>query len=514
MASLADALASSLPIPPVKSSELGAGAPDDKQKPDADQTSMAITKKGLKELEPLETKLKDDEKKIPVLPTEENGMLKAAPKPDTSNDPMKGYVSSIGILGAIGSMFTRRPMTNSMNAAAGVLESMKQQDAADFKQKFDTWKIENENALKLFDYQRDMYKDIMSNDRLDVKDKMAKTEALASAFKDDYTKEHMRNGDWEAHLRAQADMERAANETRKTSAELEQFGREKVAFDAKKELLDADLKAGAITKEQYAQGLQEAANPELAKARITAENAEKKSAQKLGPVVRNKLANYPDLTPQDLEGIDTTEKKRLTGAFESLDNIEHIAKYMTEHPDAIGLAAEAAKNVNLDAIKGLEDNEAQAAVDAQVNQNIDSLAGGSTDMAASAKVLGKLLTTQSFTDASAFGSRGATIYLDKAFQKIYQQASRPDTLINILSERAKNSQDVLKEYGMGLENAKNKADYPLAMGGAEAFNKQHFDSYSKTYTPDEARKIAKDPAMKGKVIRIKDDDGVHEIRVH
>ena len=150
--SLADALTNTGTMP---ASSLGGGAPKDTAAPPTPKDALPVNDQTSADLY---KKVADDENKRPVLPTVANGMLKEAPKPDAENDPMKGYVSAIGVLGAIGSIFTRVPMIKSMNAAAGVVTAMNNKDEADFKKKYEVWKTENDNAMQLFDYQQKLYK--------------------------------------------------------------------------------------------------------------------------------------------------------------------------------------------------------------------------------------------------------------------------------------------------------------------------------------------------------------------
>ena len=221
--SITDALAGTGMIPPVNESQL---KPPANMQPDADEAAArekkesisGIVKKGEAEAKPLADKYERDAKNMPILPTVENGMLKAAPKPDTSNDPIKGYVSAIGLLGAIGSMFTRRPLTTAMNASAGVLQAIQSQDAADLKQKTEVWKAENDNALKLLDYQQAMYKDVLANDKWSLEEKRAQTSALAAAFKDDYTLQNMREKRDDDHEKMLADTAKLYAEAKEHSA--------------------------------------------------------------------------------------------------------------------------------------------------------------------------------------------------------------------------------------------------------------------------------------------------------
>lgn len=174
--SLADALASTGMIPAANASELA--QPAEKK---SDSAAMGVY---AKDQEAIETARKDRDKvenNTPKFPT-----LAPEPTQDTSNDPIKGYTSVIGVLGAIGSMFTRRPMTNTMNAAAASINAMKQGEVADFNKKFDAWKVQNDNSFKLLDYQNKIYDTTLKSKNSSVDERIAEMQAHAAMFKDDY----------------------------------------------------------------------------------------------------------------------------------------------------------------------------------------------------------------------------------------------------------------------------------------------------------------------------------------
>ena len=226
---IADALAPT--IPAMDASQLDAGAPKgaplstDNPKSDSAPSDMK------KELASAETKRDADAKKLPEFPK-----LSEAPKPDISNDPIKGYVSAIGVLGAVGSIFTRRPLTNAMNAASGALGAMKANDEAAFKEKFEAWKVENDNAFKMLDYQQKMYEYIMKNDNVSVEDKRANLLAQATAFKDEAMEQHLRNGDMLAAEDLQLRRSEATLKAQKYTQDLQEGAQKYYESQEKKKL--------------------------------------------------------------------------------------------------------------------------------------------------------------------------------------------------------------------------------------------------------------------------------------
>ena len=173
--SLADALTSTGMIPPVSGGDLQ--QPDQKQAANTNQpkSEADIVNKGMESI-------KGDLAGVPKPP--EMIQYAKAPEAQTSDAVQQGYVSAIGIMGAIGSAFTRRPMVNAMNSAAAVVKSMKEGDQEAFKQNMEKWKIDNENIKNMNDYQQQAYKSILENTKLSIETKMGMMTAQAAAFND------------------------------------------------------------------------------------------------------------------------------------------------------------------------------------------------------------------------------------------------------------------------------------------------------------------------------------------
>lgn len=186
--------------------------------------------------------------------------LTPEPKQGTPDDPMRGYVSTIGIIGALGSAFSRNGATNAMNAAAATLKSMKEGDEAGYQKNKDLWKIQNDNAMKLFDYQTNTYKEIMASKNKSVDERIAEMKANAAAFKDDNMMQLLeaRNPAVIEDLLAKADAARSRMD--EVTVKLQEASERREAFMEGKAALDADLAAGKINKMQYAEGLKNFAN--------------------------------------------------------------------------------------------------------------------------------------------------------------------------------------------------------------------------------------------------------------
>lgn len=214
------ALAGAIPASALQPTDAQAKAANDaaQEKPDTKE-SDARTAKIATDQKNIETARKERdtaEGERPKLPE-----LAPEPKPEPQ-DPMQGYVSAIGLLGAIGSMFTRRPMTNTMNAAAAVINATKAGSDAEAEKKYKAWKEQNDNAFKLLDYQNKIYDSILKNKTSSVEERVAEMQAHASMFKDDYMMQLAKDGHIEAMQEHQEKMIEAVAKGQEATVKVEE----------------------------------------------------------------------------------------------------------------------------------------------------------------------------------------------------------------------------------------------------------------------------------------------------
>ncbi len=96
--------------------------------------------------------------------------LTPLPKAPTSQntDPWKTFGSPAVWLATFGSMFTKQPMINALNAAGGVMKAQAANDEAAYRQQMDLFKVNLDNYWKNADYEMDAY-----NKAISAKDKAA-----------------------------------------------------------------------------------------------------------------------------------------------------------------------------------------------------------------------------------------------------------------------------------------------------------------------------------------------------
>jgi hypothetical protein len=138
---------------------------------DAVKSSAAATKK-LQEADEaaankLSTSAAETKEKIGQLENLADGLhppvmqLIPPPQPQSTN-PLQQWGSAAMIFAALGSLLTRTPATTAMNAAAAVMNGYRQRDQVAADQAFETWKVASDNAIKMHNYQMEVYNSILA----------------------------------------------------------------------------------------------------------------------------------------------------------------------------------------------------------------------------------------------------------------------------------------------------------------------------------------------------------------
>jgi hypothetical protein len=240
---------------------------------------------------------------------------------------------------------------------------------------------------------------------------------------------------------------------------------------------------------------------------------EAKSLADVGPFIRNLTEEYPAGTLQFLSGADDKDKARIFGAHKAIIEGEGVADFVAKNPNAAGALATAKNFIRLDAMKSIQNtddataaSQKSALLDAQLDEAVKKKLI-SPDDAEVAKILQKKLFALALSDVQASGQRGS-VYLDKKFQDLYDQSSRPQTLLEIIRAREEESNNILKGYRLGLESNLRKELYPLYNEGA----RNYFESRRpKLQVPPEvADMFAKQGNVEGSGVRHR--DGIYRIR--
>lgn len=129
------------------------------------------------------------DKKVADINTKEGAMkmpeLQAVPPPTPQpTDPSKIWGSAAMLLAGLGGMMTRRPIVTAMNAASKVFEAYRSNDQEAARTAYDSWKVANENAMKIADFQQKQYKEALDGYEKDKTGALASLKAKMAAFQD------------------------------------------------------------------------------------------------------------------------------------------------------------------------------------------------------------------------------------------------------------------------------------------------------------------------------------------
>jgi hypothetical protein len=131
----------------------------------------------------------DIDAKTPQMP-----VLQKPPSQQANTDPFAAFGQPAMFIATLGSLFTRRPFVNAIQAAGGVLTATAQKDAQIAQHNFDTWKTETENAMKMAKYQQDAYNAAIKKLDVDAKAGRAELETHIAAFKDEVLQQAYAHG--------------------------------------------------------------------------------------------------------------------------------------------------------------------------------------------------------------------------------------------------------------------------------------------------------------------------------
>ena len=223
---------------------------------------------------------------------------------------------------------------------------------------------------------------------------------------------------------------------------------------------------------------------------------DEQALRSVGPALRNIAEQYPEGTVNTLLGASPDDKKKVQGAYRAVEESESAADYIARNPGAVGALAVVRNFLKMDAIASLQNpDEAQAAQQKSllVDDAIDKAQQSGQikpDDAQAAKVLQKKLFGLALSDVQGSGQRGS-VYLDKSFQNLYDQASRQDTLLKIIKERSQDNNRNLKTYKLNIERHNNPEQFPLLEADS-------VENYIKDRTPKSNVPTDVETKLKGK----------------
>lgn len=115
-----------------------------------------------------------------------------APKPPEAKpfeapeqvNPISAFGSAAGLLAGVASLFSRAPLTTSLNALAGGMKAIHEGNAEDYQRKYDEWKSNTDYAFKTFEAQNSAYKQLIDLANTDYNAAINGVNTIAALTKD------------------------------------------------------------------------------------------------------------------------------------------------------------------------------------------------------------------------------------------------------------------------------------------------------------------------------------------
>jgi len=400
-----------------------------------------------------------------------------------SQENMQSIATLFSLLGVIaigGGKGSRTGVMNTMNSLTGMMKGYQQgradvwkrekeefeKNMAKTKAKLETYSKKAELAWKTMPYDIEKANSMMSELVAQVGSQIVKAKFDLQGIPE--TAKYLNNlytgfGDqFDKFIKQRTEDRAGRQETSKEKYDAEKLILDKGRYDLEKERVDLERK----------------------RFKATTERRDQKAMDSIGPALRNIAEQYPDGTANTLVGASNDDKKRILGSYRAIEESEITADFIAKNPKAVGALAAARNFLKVDSIKSIQNDDEGAVVAAKAAEIDRQLDAGvkkgliSQDDAEAAKVLQKRLFGLALADVQGSGQRGS-VYLDKQFQNLYDQASRPKTLLKIVRERAEENNRNLKTYKLNVERNENPEKFPLI----EANTQESFDKYIRDRAP-------------------------------
>lgn len=124
------------------------------------------------------------------------------PKPPQTKttDFMEMFGSAAMGLAGLGSLMTRRPLTNALNAGAAVMQAYHKNDMEAAQKAYQNWEVETQNAMRLHQFEQEAYRNAVDKSKTNVDELRANLTGLAASFKDDVALSMLNRGDTQGAL--------------------------------------------------------------------------------------------------------------------------------------------------------------------------------------------------------------------------------------------------------------------------------------------------------------------------
>lgn len=142
------------------------------------------------------------------------------PQAPKQSSPFESFGRSATVLGILGGLLTRAPLTASLNAATSAMNAYKQRDLEAYRQSYETWKAQSDYLAKVSDWQQKQYQMVLDEHKGNVDQALAGLNAIAARDQDIIMQHTIATGDLRNVIQLMTDRDKANTAYARTQAYL------------------------------------------------------------------------------------------------------------------------------------------------------------------------------------------------------------------------------------------------------------------------------------------------------
>jgi hypothetical protein len=156
--------------------------------------------------------------------------LKPFEAPEQVN-PLSAFGSAAGLLAGVASLFSRAPLTTSLNALAGGMKAIHEGNAEDYQRKYDEWQKNTDYAFKTFDAQNKAYTQLIDLAQTDYNAAVNGVNTIAKLTEDGPAQQAVA-------INGFAALQQIVNERDRLNMEMKRYSSQMIPYDLYNQSID------------------------------------------------------------------------------------------------------------------------------------------------------------------------------------------------------------------------------------------------------------------------------------
>ena len=209
-----------LSMSPALTSDLGkAEKLADKQAQDTQRVQSDIARRNASIEDTLKSlqQQKFDQKPPEFNPKEFQGQM-------PENDPVKSFGSIASIIGIMGSLLTKQPLTSALNASTAAMNAYRKNDVEAYQSAYEAWKTNTDFAFKRANWENERYRAAMEHYHNNQSQALAEARTLAAVNQDDIASATLQSGNIKNFVEIMDARERALTQGQAAARTAQDYG--------------------------------------------------------------------------------------------------------------------------------------------------------------------------------------------------------------------------------------------------------------------------------------------------